>query len=78
MIQQLGGQEASRTGGAGERAGGGHRARGDPLRACRRDAGEVKPESILPLSAEIISGPWTRAEEVFEEGHVATVAVFLL
>lgn len=77
MVQQLRRQEAR---GAG-RVGGGARCWTAALCSCARcrDAGRVEhPESILPLPAEVLAAPWTRAEEVFEEGHVAALAVLLV
>ena len=73
VIQQLGGQEACGTG----------RTRCLPTacwgRPCRRDSRRVKhPESILPLFAELIAGPWARAEEIIEERHVTPLTVLLI
>lgn len=77
VVQQLGGQEARGAGGAGGRT------RRRPALCCPRarwrNAGGVEqPEGVLPLSAELVGGPRARAEEVFEEGHVAPLAILLL
>lgn len=77
VVQQLGGQEARGAGGAG-----GQTRRRPALccpRARWRNAGGVEqPEGVLPLSAELVGGSRARAEEVFEEGHVAPLAILLL
>lgn len=80
MVQQLGGQEA---GGAG-RVGGGPRSgcsstgwRGGGSRGGG-PRGLEEPEGVLPLSAELLTGPRARAQQVFEEGHVPSLPILLL
>lgn len=76
VVQQLRRQEAR---GAG-RVGGGARCRSAALCSCARrgDAGRVEhPKRILPLPAEVIAAPWTRAEEVLEEVHIAALAILV-
>lgn len=72
LIQQLGRQEARGARGVGRRphlCGCAHGGSGGGFENAKR---------ILPLSAKLVAGAQIRTEEVFEEGHVAALGVFIL